>query len=56
MLSVFEKLSLRDGLVWTVGPNRRSKLRVQISQAWCGRNIEEEMFFKKLRNFGWKKL
>ena len=41
-------------------PNRRNKLRVQISHAQCGRDLrvilKRIMFFKKLHNFGWKKL
>jgi len=31
MKSVFEKLHIRDGLVWTVGQTKEIKLRLQIS-------------------------
>jgi len=37
--SVFEKLRFRDGLVRTEGLTVETKLRFQISSAWCGRGI-----------------
>ena len=40
--SVLEKLTFRDGLVWTASLAIKIKLRFQISLAWCGqgRNVE----------------
>ena len=32
---VFEKLRFRDGLVWMIGLTVETKLRFQISPAWC---------------------
>ena len=37
LMSVFEKLRFRDGLVWTVGLTVEIKLRFQILPEWCGR-------------------
>ena len=37
--SVFEKLILRDRLVWTVGLTVEIKLRLQIPLAQCGRRL-----------------
>ena len=37
--SVFEKLCFRDGLVWTVGLTKETKMVFEISPLSCGRGL-----------------
>ena len=41
LMSIFEKLRFRDGLVWTVGLTVELKLRFQILPAYCGWGLKQ---------------
>ena len=50
--SVFEKLSFRDGLVWTVDLTVKIKLCFQISPTSCGRDLKRSKYTIKAKQ--WK--